>query len=168
MSPDMLDADEVRMLSEIGFVAASTGMRRQAAGVFEALIVLRPQRAFAYIGMATLHLDGGRADDAVRTLEVGRRMVDARTVAASTDAATQWEDDRLSIYVFLGLALDAARRHGQALRTLRTALELAPAGDARPTTILARGLLGLVEGSSRQFGPAWVNQTDVKGKHDGN
>ena len=133
------------MVTDIGFLGVAAGLHTQAAGLFEALASLRPHRAFAYVGTATLHLGRGQAEAAVGVLEQGRRMVDARPAAdMSGDGilAEQWTEDRVTIRVFLGLALDAARQHGQALRTLHAALEIAPASDQGPMVTLARGLLG--------------------------
>lgn len=104
---------------------------QRAERIFGALLRVRPDRAFAPIGLATALLNAGRAGDAVA------RLADARpSPGEETDV----------VQAFLGLALQLDGRAGEAMRVLRP---LATRGDnqslASPVTDgvrLARRLLG--------------------------
>ena len=65
MTPEALGAADIGLLTRIGFMAAGASLPRQATAIFESLALLRPRRAFAYIGMATLQLNAGQAEAAV-------------------------------------------------------------------------------------------------------
>jgi tetratricopeptide (TPR) repeat protein len=91
---------------------------RRAEVLFGALEVIRPQAAFAYIGLAMAYLNAGRADDAVQVLDRGLR-----------NCALECQPE---LHSFRGLALSFAGRTSESVRALEAA------GSHR----LARTLLG--------------------------
>ncbi|MBH1965541.1 MAG: hypothetical protein I8H77_14460 [Comamonadaceae bacterium] len=64
--------DELRLLTEIGFLASGAGDVARAEIIFGALLLLRPERAFAHVGLATALMNAGRAADAVTHLASAR------------------------------------------------------------------------------------------------
>jgi len=118
----VLSADEIRLLTEIGFVAAGRGDVPRARQVFEALAVLRPQRAFPRIGLAVALLNAGQAREAVEVLE---------------RAPLQDAEERAMLDAWRGFALQLAARRGESLRVLSRVA--AGQGEA---AALARSLLG--------------------------
>ncbi|MGI4847217.1 MAG: tetratricopeptide repeat protein [Janthinobacterium lividum] len=121
----VLRPEEIRMLAEIGFMGCGAGHTGAARLLFEGLRNLRPQRAFAYIGMAMSRLEAGDHDEAVRILrEEGLRNNPG--------------DDELLVY--LGLALRLANRSAESTRVLRQVLDQNTAQT--PELRLARRLLG--------------------------
>lgn len=69
LSDDVLDAGEVRLLAEIGYVAVGRGLHGEAGRLFQAVQAARPESAAAGIGRALLALSRGENDEAVRVLE---------------------------------------------------------------------------------------------------
>ena len=144
MQPDPLDASDVQLLTEIAFLAAGAGLVAQAVQVFESLATLRPQRAFAYIGLATVHLNGKRADDAVAVLDRGRRLLASPAGVGCDTLPPPAQDpvlaeDRAMLAAFQGVALQLAQRTAESKRALRQALALCDSGAAGQ---LARRMLG--------------------------
>lgn len=66
---NLLQPDEIRQLTEIGFLAAARGDLASARTIFGALEKLRPHAAFPYIGLAMAQLNRRKHDDALRTLD---------------------------------------------------------------------------------------------------
>jgi predicted Zn-dependent protease len=128
---EVLAADEIRLLAEIGFMACGAGHARAARNLFEGLRVLRPRHAFPYIGLALARLGAGAYDEAVRILR------------DEGLAANPGNDE---IQVFLGLALNMAKRPSESARVLEEVLKKAV--DESPEVILARRLLGQHGGAS--------------------
>ncbi|WP_260986114.1 hypothetical protein [Bordetella genomosp. 13] len=118
----MLDADEARLLTEVGMLAARAGDVARADAIFEALRLVRPGRAYPYIGLALARIAAGRAAEAARLLEQ----------AGSIDAA-----ERSQVQAWLGLALRQAGRAADSRRVLQEAATGQDEGAA-----LARSLLG--------------------------
>ncbi len=118
LSPELL-----RLLAEIGMLAAGRGMDTQAEAIFGALRELRPGQSAGYVGQAVARLNAGRADEAVELLQ--------------RDALAACPGDP-EVRVFLGLALRLAQRPAEATRVLQGV-----AGDEVPRTVsaLARRLL---------------------------
>lgn len=129
MAATPLDASEIRLLTEIGFVAAAGAQVDRAAEVFRALVHLRPQRSFPYIGWALALLNAGRAQEAVETLDRAKVALGS----ARQDA------DLVDAEAFRGLALQQAGRSAESRRALEWAAEHDPVGS---TGRLVRGLLG--------------------------
>ena len=81
---------------------------RRAEVIFGALLRLRPQRAFAPIGLAMAYANVGRYDDAAATLE--------RALGAVNDS-----EERAEIEAFRGFVLHLGGRMSESLRALRAA-----------------------------------------------
>ena len=80
-----LDADDRRMLVDIGFIALSAGLDQKALAIFEGVQVARPNEEAGFIGEALVRMARG---DAAKAVEILRRL-------PPSDAAT----------LFLGIAL---------------------------------------------------------------
>ncbi|CUI27988.1 hypothetical protein BI147_19090 [Achromobacter xylosoxidans] len=121
----VLDADDARILAEVGFLAAGRGDVAHADSIFLALRALRPGRAYPWLGLAVARLNADSADEAVRLLEQGE-------VSAPGERAllTAWR----------GLALQLAGRKAESTRLLRAC---AQGGEGDEGAALARSLLGL-------------------------
>lgn len=65
----------VRLLTEIGFLAAGRGRVREALLVLEGVRALRPGGAAAFVGMALAHMNAGEPAEAVRLLR-GRALAE--------------------------------------------------------------------------------------------
>lgn len=135
MNHDLLSGDDMRLLTEIGMLGAGAGLplRASTETLFRKLMVLRPSRDFAYIGLACTYLNLGRPDDAVRVLERGLQIMDS----TADDTPTS---DRAMVQAFLGMALLMARRTAEAMALLNTLAQNCQHG---PALRMARGLLGL-------------------------
>lgn len=123
----LLDPDDIRLLTQIGFLAAAGADVQRAKVIFGALSCVRPERSFAHVGMATALLNAGRAGDAVLYLEKLR-------LPAGEEADM--------VQVFLGIALQMDRRNSEATRVLR---RIASSADGKPPSeaaLLAQKLLG--------------------------
>lgn len=68
VAADILPPETVRLLTEVGFLAAGRGMTEDAMTIMAGLKVLRPTRSAAYVGAALAHLNADRAEEAVRVL----------------------------------------------------------------------------------------------------
>jgi tetratricopeptide (TPR) repeat protein len=101
--PALLSSDEIRLLTEIGFIAAASGDIVRASRIFDALVMLRPHRAFPYIGKALAGMNAGKLQEAVMVFER------APTVEA---------DDRADMALYHALALQLASRAGESQRVL--------------------------------------------------
>ena len=112
---DGLTSAQVRTLTEIGMMAAGHGLAAEAITLFQGLQVLRPQRAFPYIGLAVASLNSGHPEEAVRVLE-----------REGLEACPGDPDLR----AFLGLALKLAQRPAESLRVLEALVRDFPEGDS--------------------------------------
>lgn len=135
----VLDSTEVRLLNDIAMVGAGAGPAAlaQTEQIFRSLMLLRPQRDFAYIGLACAFINQQRPDDAVRTLEQGLRIMQSAEPAA---ASGKTSPDLAMVQAFLALALLMAKRTAEAMASLHTLLATS---DHAPARRMARGLLGL-------------------------
>ncbi|MBS7777592.1 tetratricopeptide repeat protein [Acidovorax sp. CCYZU-2555] len=134
--------DDLQLLTQVGFLAAGRGDVAAALRIFEALALLRPDRSFAYVGLATALLNAGRAGDAVQRLD---------TVHLPRGP----ELDMLE--AFKGLALQFAERRGESTYVLRQIVGRARQADASPGALLAAGLLGEALSAASPPEPALVN-----------
>lgn len=121
----VLDGDEARFLTEVGFLAAAAGDVSRAGVVFGALRRVRPGRAYPCIGQAVAHMNAGQALDAVRLLE---------------SAIANDDEERALLRAWQGLALQVASRRAESRRVLQEAAAMQGEGAA-----LARRLLGVNE-----------------------
>jgi tetratricopeptide (TPR) repeat protein len=69
-----MNAQIIKQLTEVGFLAASHGNLRQAQPIFEALIQIRATRAFPHVGLAIALLNASRPESALEQLDQGLRM----------------------------------------------------------------------------------------------
>ena len=133
MTQPLLEAQDVRLLMEIGMLGAGAKLSAPVEQLFAGLMVLRPSHDFPSIGQATAFLNPGRAEDAVRVLERGLGVIESTQRPGS-------EPDRDMVRAFLGLALFMARRTAEATGQLQQLLR----GGCHPQALrMARGLLGL-------------------------
>jgi thioredoxin-like negative regulator of GroEL len=121
----VLEADDARFLTEVGMLAASSGDLSHADAIFNALRLLRPDRAYPLVGLAVARLNAGRAAEAVRLLD-SVRLDDP--------------EEHATVQAWLGLALQLAGRNAESRRLLTRAAEMP--GDG---AMLARRMLGLAE-----------------------
>lgn len=138
MDTEPLSSADIRLLNALGFVATGASLHRQAARLFDALEVLRPDRAFPYVGQATTCLNGLDAPGAVQALERGLRMVGESPVGESGQPGRR--EERAVLLAWLGLALGAARHEAASRQALQDARGLDPGG---PGGRLASSLLGM-------------------------
>lgn len=126
-----LSSEEIKLLTEVGFLAASRGDAKRAKGIFIGLQKLRPQRAFAYVGLAVALMNTGRHDEAATLLTNAVERVDL--------------EEQGEVNAFLGLALQLAGRTSESLRALHAASECRLAQvmlgqcTAEPNTAIAIG-----------------------------
>lgn len=148
-----LQSDDVRLLTELGFVAAAAGLTAQSSVVFESLMRLRPWRAFPYIGMATGHLNDGHPDQAQSVLSLGLRVVEQhRPADGDADAMNEWAEDRALLAAFSGLALHLGGHRAQSNQVLERCLKIQPDG---PGVRMARVMLGMpADGSALRTEPS--------------
>ena len=121
------EAADVQLLTQVGFLAAGRGDAPRALRIFEALALLRPERAFVYVGLAATLLNAGRAMEAVQRLQAVRLPPGPET-------------DMLD--AFKGLALQLADRSGESTYVLRQVVNRARPGHACEGALLAARLLG--------------------------
>lgn len=91
------------MLTEIGFIASASGDTLRAGRIFDALLVLRPHRAFPYIGKALAWMNAGKMQEAIAIFE---------------QAAVVDIDDRADMALYHALALQLGARSGESQRVL--------------------------------------------------
>ena len=141
MTQGPLDKADIRLLTEIGFLGAGANLPRPVENLFRAMMVLRPRRAFAYMGLATNHLNQSRPDSALHVMQQGVRMLDNPAPNDAVDASTfDPVQDPAMMHTFHGLCLLANQRTAEAQQVLQRVLQLPP---YPPALRLARGLLGL-------------------------
>ncbi len=102
------DPTDIRLLTEVGFLAAALGDIRRAQVIFRALERVRPAAHFPYVGMAAALMNAGKPDEAVRELDRGlKAVVDPQ--------------DQAELQAFRGLALQLAGRTSESRRALALA-----------------------------------------------
>lgn len=122
------DSDDIRLLTEIGFLASARGDVARAEAIFSALLLLRPDQAFAHVGLATALMNARRPGDAAARLAAAR--------------IPQGADEDM-VQAMHGLALQLDGRVSQSQRVLRE-VSGRSGGTDEPTDgiLLARKLLG--------------------------
>lgn len=118
-----LSSDDIRLLTEVGFLAAAAGDVARAETIFDALGRIRPDRLFPSLGLAVAWMNAGRAADAAGLLE--------KAVCADSD-------EQASRDAWRGFALQLAGRSAQSRSVLQKAVDEHGANAG-----FARGLLGL-------------------------
>lgn len=124
-----LSSDEIRLLGEIGFMAARARDVNSAIAIFEGLRVLRPRHAFVFIGLAMAHMAVGRAEDGVRILR--------------DDGLKALPDDE-ELQVFVAIALQEAGRASECRRMLQ-ALSGRSGGATGPRQLAASLLASMAQ-----------------------
>jgi Flp pilus assembly protein TadD len=125
----LLDPDDAKILSEIGFIAAYQGDIVRADAVFDGLAMARPNRAYPWVGKALVRIHLGRAEEAARLFEQQKKFIN--------------DQDELEVMqVWHGMALQLSGHSNQAYKLLAKL-----ANGVGPGRALAQSLLGLREGS---------------------
>lgn len=132
----MLTSSDVRLLSDIGFVAACSSQRERAVQIFQALTLFRPLKAFPYLGLAVANLNARKPAEAILSLTLGKRVL-----AAAPTQSEDVKEDYAMLAVFEGLAAQADNRRVEGLKLLEAALDSAP--KKGPAYRLGQRLLGL-------------------------
>jgi len=91
----------------VGFLAAARADVQRAEAIFGALALLRPDRSFAYVGLAMAYLNSARPEEAVGVLARGAKAVRAQ--------------DQSELQSVRALALQLAGRSAESLRALQEA-----------------------------------------------
>lgn len=133
---DLLSADDVRLLSDIGFVAACSSQRVRALQIFQALTLFRPLKAFPYLGLALANLNAKKPGEAVQALALGRRVL-----ASVPQRSAELDEEYAMLGVFEGIAVQADDRRTEGSRLIAASLEQAPPGGEAAR--LGRRLLGI-------------------------
>ena len=105
--PHLLESSDIRLLTEVGFLAAARADVKRAEAIFGALALLRPDRSFSYIGLAMAYLNTHRPEEAVAVLAQGAKVVRAQ--------------DQGELQAVRALALQLAGRTAESLRALQAA-----------------------------------------------
>lgn len=129
LGPPLLEPDEVRLLTQVGFIASAHADIDRVERIFGAILRVRPEQSTGFLGMAVGLLNASRAHEAVALLE--RAHLPAGEEADMVEA-------------FLGLALQMDARTSDSTRVLRKVATSAGAQRTPPTpgAILAQRLLG--------------------------
>ena len=143
----VLSGDEIRLLTEVAYLgAASPRLFSDAETLFRQLMVLRPRRAFPYIGLASALLNRQRAEDAAQVMALGCALQDADWGEAAPDSEVfDPIEDSAMMQVFHGLCLLAARRTAEGEQRLGKLVESC---DHPGALRIAKGLLGLPQESA--------------------
>lgn len=129
--PDTLvvpDSDDVRLLTEIGFLASARGDVVRAEVIFGALLLSRPNDAFPHIGLATALMNALRPGEAAALL--------AKAIIPTGDDADM-------VHAMRGLALQLDGQTTQSTQVLRDLIDSRRNDDAKSDGVrLALKLLG--------------------------
>ena len=103
-----LSSDEIRFLSEIGFMAASLGLGQLATRIFRGIQTFRPDQPFVFIGLALAHMLVGSWTEAIYIL----RDEGLRTIPDSHE-----------LQLYLSLVLFASQQPSQGERIFSALLK---------------------------------------------
>lgn len=92
----LLERESIRLLVEVGLLAAKQADVRRAERIFRALELLRPEGVFVYAGLGVAYLHAGRMVDALVVLDRGLQLVAAA--------------DRAELHALRGMALQMSGR----------------------------------------------------------
>ena len=126
-----LTSDEIRLISEIGFMAASVGLAQPATRIFQGLKIIRPDRPFIFIGLALAHMLVGSWEEAIYILR---------------DEGLQVAPESHELQLYLSLALFASQQPSQGERILSALLQNGILDDAE--LILAVSIKNKINGNS--------------------
>ena len=144
-STGVLAKEDLRLLADVGFLAALSADHARANTIFSGLRLLAPSSTCPYVGLATTLIAMHRADEAVRLLR--------------DEALVKVPDDDHDIRLFLGLTLLVARQPDEARRVLERVAADAPEGASARAS--ARDVLQsqAMQGVAR--GPAMLRPSAV-------
>jgi predicted Zn-dependent protease len=117
-----LASNEIRLLSELGFMAAASGQVAAATEIFEALICLRPTKSFPYVGKAVALLYVGSFPAAIDLLLAATQVVDA---------------DQEQIWIYLALAFQRSGYVAKSRKILNHLLDSGELSDVDATFVKA-------------------------------
>lgn len=100
-----LPPDEIKLLTEVGFLAGARGDLKSARKIFGALEMLRPHAPFPYVGLAMALINRRQHDEAVLTLDRALKLVDPAEAP--------------SLHAIRGLALQMAGRSAESERAFQ-------------------------------------------------
>jgi hypothetical protein len=103
---EILTSQDLRLMADIGFMAASGGFKAQATAIFAAIHIMRPQHEAGLLGGAIVHILSG-------DYRAATRMLEKAPVTPATRA-------------FLGIALIHEGNAVKGRRLLQTVVETAP------------------------------------------
>ncbi len=133
-----LVSNEIRLLAELGFMAAASGQVAIAIEIFDALICLRPKKAFPYVGKSIAFLYVGSIAAAVELLSAASQVV---------------ETDQEQIWIYLALAFQRMGDVGKARKILDYLLDSGELSEV--DVIFAKSILnsngGTDEGLPKPF-----------------
>jgi hypothetical protein len=109
----VLNSGDIRLLTEIGFLACGAGNTNAANTIFDGLRSACKDSSSALIGLAMSHLESGEADAAVTLLRSHHKAI---------------KPDDHEYTVFYALCLLASGFRSEAERLLRDLLQLSDAG----------------------------------------
>lgn len=126
----MLESKEIRLLGEIGFIASGRGSVAHAKAIFSALQLVRPEKAFSYVGNAMALLNAGKYADASSLL---------------ADVRLPEGEEADTVEAILGLALQLEGRANESTRVLQGVVaRSASSQDGNDGVRLAQALLDAV------------------------
>ena len=70
---ELLEQDDLKLLTDIGFIAASRGLKDHAVAIFDAIKAMRPEGEAGYLGLGMVDILGGDPAAAVKTLMAAPR-----------------------------------------------------------------------------------------------
>jgi tetratricopeptide (TPR) repeat protein len=117
-----LAGNEIRLLAELGFMAAASGQVAAATEIFESLIRLRPKKAFPYVGKAVALLYVGLFPAAIELLSAATQVVEA---------------DQEQIWIYLALAFQRNGFEDKARKILNHLLDSGELNDVDTTFVKA-------------------------------
>lgn len=120
-----VEAEDLRILTEIGFIALGAGLKGQAGLIFDGVAAARPEADAGFIGRALVRISMG---DAAGAVEILRK-------APPSDAVT----------TYLGLAYARWGAKDEARACLASVADSAAPSDHQP---LARSLLEALDGAA--------------------
>ncbi len=121
-----LTPDEIRLLAQVGLMAASRSDLESATKVFAAVEQERPKASIAFVGSAIAHLQVGDLQGSIHCLERGLTRVDAA--------------ERSELYAFLALAYRLGGLHDHSEKALKSAGSVPLAQGLRRESAQAAGL----------------------------
>lgn len=117
-----LASNEIRLLAELGFMAAASGQVAAATEIFEALIRLRSTKAFPYVGKAVALLYVGLFPAAIELLTAATQVV---------------ETHQEQIWIYLALAFQRNGFEDKARKILNHLLDSGELNDVDTTFVKA-------------------------------